>query len=317
MFVLPGVRRSTSIARFFRACNRQTFAANLHLAGTLFVSLHPAGGRKGRSMEHIGKCNVLGVLVDAVDYDDAVSRIVAAAHDRKGYAVTALAVHGVMTGVTDREHRHRLNRFDLVTPDGQPVRWAMNLLGRTKLPDRVYGPTLMARVCGAAAEAGLPIFLYGSSAPTMNTLVARLRERFPGLVIAGSEPSKFRSLSAAEKRELVRRVAASGAQIMFVGLGCPRQEVFAYEYRNAVRMPVIAVGAAFDYLAGLLEEPPAWMQRAGLQWAYRWAQEPRRLFKRYALLNPAYATLLAAQLTRVWNPDPEKTDAPQLELMHG
>src|SRR5262249_53895851 len=113
-------------------------------------------------MNDQGKRNVRGVLVDALDYEAAVQRIVAAAEAGQGFAVTALAVHGVMTGVSDAQHRHRLNRFDLVTPDGQPVRWALNHLHDTNLRDRVYGPRLMAEVCRAAGEQRLPVYLYGS-----------------------------------------------------------------------------------------------------------------------------------------------------------
>lgn len=242
-----------------------------------------------------GKKNVLGVMVDAVDYEAATARIVAAATDGRPYAVSALAVHGVMTGVTDPEHGWRLNRFDLVTPDGQPVRWALNLLHRTGLRDRVYGPNLMLEVCAAAAGAGLPVYLYGSRPEVLELLSANLVARFPGLVVAGSEPSKFRTTTPEEKAETCARIQASGARILFVGLGCPRQEVFTYEYRDALSMPLLAVGAAFDYHAGLVDEPPAWMQRSGLQWAYRLGQDPRRLWKRYVKLNPAYLARLGRQ----------------------
>lgn len=249
-------------------------------------------------MIDLGKKSVLGVLVDAVDYDAAVNRVVGAATERRPYAVSALAVHGVMTGVEDPEHGWRLNHFDLVCPDGQPVRWALNLLHRTGLSDRVYGPNLMLEVCAAAARQGLPIYLYGSRPEVLELLATNLVARFPGLVVAGSEPSKFRTTTAKEKAEIVERIQASGARIVFVGLGCPRQEVFAYEYREALSMPLLAVGAAFDYHAGLMDEPPAWMQRSGLQWFYRLAQDPRRLWKRYLKLNPAYLARLALQFVR-------------------
>lgn len=268
-------------------------------------------------MTDLGKRNLLGVMVDAVDYPAAVARILDAARAGRGYSVTALAVHGVMTGVGDDTHRHRLNAFDLVTPDGQPVRWGLNLLHRTGLDDRVYGPTLTLKVCAAAAEAGLPVYFYGSRPEVLERLRARLGERFPDLRIAGCEPSKFRTTSSEEKAATAERVRASGAKLCFVGLGCPRQEVFAFEYRDALSMPVIAVGAAFDYHAGLVDEPPAWMQDAGLQWAYRLAQQPRRLWRRYLLLNPAYLTLLTLQALRLWTPDPNNTSPPQADVLYG
>lgn len=239
-------------------------------------------------MIDLGKRSVLGVMVDAVDYEAAVARIIAAAEECRPYSVTALAVHGVMTGVDDPEHLYRLNHFDLVTPDGQPVRWAMNWRHKTGLKDRVYGPNLMLRVCEAAASAGLPIFLYGSTEEVLGHLTTNLERRFPGLKIAGSEPSKFRTTTPEEKDEIASRIRDSGAQITFVGLGCPRQEVFAYEYRDDLSMPAIAVGAAFDYHAGLVSEPPELLQRWGLQWLYRLLQDPKRMWRRYLLLNPRF-----------------------------
>jgi N-acetylglucosaminyldiphosphoundecaprenol N-acetyl-beta-D-mannosaminyltransferase len=255
-------------------------------------------------MSGSGKHNVLGVLIDAVDYDTAVERIVAAAHERRGFAVSALAVHGVMTGVQDDTHRARLNSFDLITPDGQPVRWALRLLHGVRLPDRVYGPTLTLRVLAAAEAARLPVFFYGSTPEVLEHLVANVRRDCPGLNIAGFEPSKFRMISAAEKDEIAARIRDSGAKILFVGLGCPRQEIFTYEFRDAVNMPILAVGAAFDYHAGLVSEPPAWIQAAGLQWLYRLIQQPRRLWRRYLLLNPAFLTLLGLQRIGLWHPNP-------------
>lgn len=268
-------------------------------------------------MRPSGKHNLIGVLVDAVDYDRAVASILTAAERRRGYAVTALAVHGVMTGVQDEAHRQRLNQFDLVTPDGQPVRWALNLLHKTDLKDRVYGPTLTLKVCAAAAEAGVPIYLYGSRRDVLDNMQANLVEQFPGLIIAGAEPSKFRQTTPAETQEIAERIKASGAKITFVGLGCPRQEVFAYEYRDLLSMPTIAVGAAFDYHAGFVSEPPDWVQRAGLQWLYRLVQNPRRLWRRYLLLNPAYVTLVFLQWIGLRRPESPTKQQPIPEIHYG
>jgi len=268
-------------------------------------------------MRDLGKRNVLGVLVDATDYDAAVQRIVEAAREGRPYGVTALAVHGVMTGVMDRDQRYRLNHIDLVTADGQPVRWALNLLHRTRLRDRVYGPTLTLKLCEVAAREGLPIYFYGSSNAVLHRLTSSLQARFPGLIIAGAEPSKFRRTTAEEKAETARKIRSSGAKVTLVGLGCPRQEAFVHEYRDALGMPVVAVGAAFDYHAGVLREPPLFLQRVGLHWLYRLAQEPRRLWRRYVLFNPAYIGLLALQALRVWRPDPSDSDPPAHELLWG
>ncbi|MBO0869898.1 MAG: WecB/TagA/CpsF family glycosyltransferase [Micromonosporaceae bacterium] len=250
------------------------------------------------------KGSVLGVCVDATTYDEATAAVLAAARDGRPFALTALAVHGVMTGVQDRAHGARLNSFDLVTPDGQPVRWALNLLHRAGLDDRVYGPTLTLRVLDGAAAEGLPVYLYGSTAETLDRLVPRLTAMFPTLKIAGQEPSKFRPARPGEPAEIAERITGSGARIVLVGLGCPRQEVFAYAMRPLLAMPLLAVGAAFDYHAGQLQHPPAWMQRRGLEWLWRLGMEPARLWRRYLLLNPAYLAGLAAQKTGLWRATP-------------
>ena len=169
-----------------------------------------------------GKGSVLGVLVDAVDYEAATAKVLAAAREGRPLAVTALAVHGVMTGVQDRAHGARLNSFDLVTPDGQPVRWALNSLHKAALADRVYGPDLTRDVLAAAAAEGLPVYLYGSTEPTLERLTAALHREFPDLKIVGSEPSKFRLAADGEAAEIAARIRDSGARVVLVGLGCPR-----------------------------------------------------------------------------------------------
>lgn len=264
-----------------------------------------------------GKTNVLGVGIDAIDYDCAVAKLIDGAKRRVPMSVSALAVHGVMTARADSEHRYRLNMFDLVLPDGQPVRWAMNLLHSVKLPERVYGPTFMLRACEAAAAAGLPIYLYGSREEVIERLQRRLVERIPNLVIAGAEGSKFRRLTESEKADVVSRVQQSGAAITFVGLGCPRQEVWAFEYREALKIPIVAVGAAFEFHAGTLRQAPPLMQRLGLEWFFRLIQEPRRLWRRYLYLNPQYVLLVALQLARLRRFDMKSGRAPQRELSYG
>lgn len=242
-----------------------------------------------------GKRNVLGVMVNAIDYAAVVSRVIEAARERRPLGVTALAVHGVISGYRDPEHGTRLNRLDVVVPDGQPVRWALNFLHGADLPDRVYGPTLMLRLCAEAARLGLPIYLYGSTPEVLERLSRSLYLRFPTIQIAGSEPSKFRRLSEQEAAEVTDRIVTSGARITFVGLGCPRQEVWTYEYRESLSMPILAVGAAFDFHAGTVRQAPRWMQDRGLEWLFRLKTNPRRLWRRYLLLNPWYVGLIIVQ----------------------
>lgn len=248
-------------------------------------------------MLHKGKFNVLGVSVDALDYAYAVDAVLAAARDNRPFKVTALAVHGVMTGALDPVHRWRLNGFDLVTPDGQPVRWALNLLHRAKLAKRVYGPDLTLHVCKAAERDGVPVFFYGSQPDVLEALTHKLSAKFPDLKIAGCAPSQFRQVSSEEKNKIAGEIRESGAGIVFVGLGCPRQEVFVHEFAEAIGKPLLAVGAAFDFHAGLKQQAPRWMQDRGLEWFYRLIQEPRRLWRRYLVLNSYFLFLLFLQTT--------------------
>jgi len=246
-------------------------------------------------MIDLGVHSVCGVSVAAVDYDAAVAKIMHAAQRKRRYAVSALAVHGVMTGFNDTEHRNRLNSLDLVVPDGQPVRWALRLLHGCKLDDRVYGPELTWRVCAASEAAGLPVLFFGSKPETLSALAENLRRAFPDLRIAGLMPSRFRTLTDAENEDVLEQIRATGAGVVFVGLGCPRQEVWAYENASALSCPVLAVGAAFDFHAGLLKQAPPWMQDRGLEWLYRLSREPRRLWRRYAYLNPLFCYAVARQ----------------------
>ncbi len=268
-------------------------------------------------MIDLGKQNLLGVNIDAVDYEGALLRIVTAARNRRRCTTTALAVHGVMTGALDAVHRYRLNQLDLVVPDGMPVRWGLNLVHKTKLPDRVYGPNLMLKVCEAAANESISIYLFGSDSATLDRLQTQLKTKFPKLQIAGVQPSLFRRLSQEESLLMIDRIKQSGAGITFVGIGCPRQEVWAYEFGDQLQMPVLAVGAAFAFHAGTLAQAPAWIQRAGLEWLFRFSKEPSRLWRRYVYLNPAYLTMLTMQYLRLKKYPIDNTEPPKETMLFG
>ncbi|MEG4495742.1 WecB/TagA/CpsF family glycosyltransferase [Microcoleus sp. F10-C6] len=281
------------------------------------MSVTASVGLKRSSMIDKGKKNVLGILVNAVNYEAAVSKIIAAASAREPMSVSALAVHGVMTGVLDRTHRYRINHIDLVLPDGQPVRWALNLLYNTGLPDRVCGPNAMLHICERAAEEGLSIYLYGSQASVLEALSRNLCQRFPKLIIAGTQPSKFRHVSVQEKQEIAQQIRNSGAAITFVGLGCPRQEVWAYEYRDDLSMPLVAVGAAYDFHAGNLAKAPEFLSKIGLEWLFRMIKEPKRLWQRYVFLNPLYIWLFLLQALKIKQFDPTDATPPVEEVLYG
>lgn len=264
-----------------------------------------------------GKRSILGVGVDVVDYHGVLARIAEAVESRRPLGVSALAVHGVMTGALDPEHKFRLNRLDLVVPDGQPVRWALRLLHGEPLPDRVYGPELTTRLCALAAERGWSVFFFGSRQPVLDALAANLQRRYPTLGVAGTEPSTFRELTAEEDAALRHRIRRLDPDLVFVGLGCPRQEAFVYEHVAALGRPTIAVGAAFDFHAGLLPQAPNWMQASGLEWLFRLAVEPRRLWRRYVLLNPLYCIMIAVQALGLAKTAMAREVEPREALRHG
>lgn len=244
------------------------------------------------------KFDVLGVEVSATSYDELARLIVAAARRGESAIATFLPVHGVVTGALDPAYRYRINAFDVAAPDGQPVRWALNKLHHTGLIDRVYGPTMMMKLCARAADEGLPIYLYGSTPEVLAALEARLRREFPAIQIAGSESPPFRPLTVEENRAAVERINASGARIVFIGLGLPRQDVFAHENRHAIKAVQLCVGAAFDFHAGNKKMAPPWMQKRGLEWLFRLTQEPGRLWKRYLVTNTAFVLLMGRRLLR-------------------
>ena len=261
------------------------------------------------------KKNILGVLINPVDPATAAQMIIDAALERHSFPVSALAVHGVMTGAMDHTQLYRLNRFALLVADGQPVRWALNFLHHAGLKQRVYGPNLMLDVLALAEKEGLPVYFYGSTHDVLERLCANVEKRFPRIQIAGAERSTFGRIPPETAGQVADRIRKSGARIIFVGLGCPRQEVWAYEFSERLGVPIVAVGAAFPFIAGALRQAPRWMQDIGLEWLFRLAAEPRRLWRRYLLLGPVYFALVFWQ----WLGFEFQSDGqpPREELLYG
>ena len=264
-----------------------------------------------------GKYNVLGVQLQAVDYESAVEQIVESAKSSDALGVSALAVHGLMTGALDSVHRFRLNSLELVVPDGQPVRWALNRLHGVELRDRVYGPTLMLKTCQRAADEGLPVFLYGTTSELLKRLKSNLMQSYPRLQIVGMQPSRFRCLTESERADVIAKIRGTGAAITFVGLGCPRQETWVYEMKHELSMPLIAVGAAFNFHAGALPQAPEFMQRYGLEWLFRLSNEPKRLWRRYCIYNPLFIGMLITQLMQLYDFNDCPTLEPTQLIRHG
>ncbi len=239
---------------------------------------------------------VLGVRVDRTDYAEAVRAVLDAAEAGRVMRVAAANVHVVMEARDDPELAALLGAFELVVPDGQPVRWTLDATGPSPLPDRVYGPELMRRVVTEAAARHVPIYLYGATPEVLGRLEDALRARFEGLSIAGSHAPGFGDDLWREADRDVEQIRQSGARIIFVALGCPRQERWVGLHGPRIGVPCLAVGAAFELLAGTKRMAPGPLQRAGLEWAYRLATEPRRTWRRYALHNPRFAVRALAQV---------------------
>lgn len=249
-------------------------------------------------MELPSRANILGINISEVDRKLACQVVTQAALNKTPLTVSALATHGIMTGVSDPVHGQRLNSLDMLMPDGQPVRWALNLLHGSKLTDRAYGPDLMRDVCTELSNYRARVFLFGSTEQTLNALAENLVLLYPGLEIAGCLPSQFRQGTREEFIGILRSIEETSPDVCFVGLGCPRQETFVYEASPLIKCPLIAVGAAFDFLSGNDAEPPELVQRLGLQWIHRLFRSPRRLAHRYLVLGPAFLWLVIRQALR-------------------
>jgi N-acetylglucosaminyldiphosphoundecaprenol N-acetyl-beta-D-mannosaminyltransferase len=198
----------------------------------------------------------------------------------------------VVAATRDADYLACLEDFDVLAPDGHPVRWLMNRLYNLNLDDRVCGTDLMDQLCAESAAQHIGIYLYGSTTEVNAMLRARLQLLYPGLIICGSEPSAFRPLTPTEDQLLVERVNASGAGVLFLGLGCPLQEQFAHAHRRQFHAVQVCVGAAFDFLAGNKRRAPRWMQSRGLEWVHRAFREPRRLLWRYLSTNTGFLWLM-------------------------
>lgn len=238
--------------------------------------------------------SVLGAHIDALSWDTALDRLLgwARAHDSR--YVTICNVHVVVSASQDAAYREVINGSDMATPDGAPVAWMLRRQGFAG-QNRISGPDVMWALCERCATEGVPVYCFGSTEATLGLLEQRLRASFPVLKLTMESPP-FRALTAEEDAAAVDRIHASGAGIVFVGLGCPRQERWMAEHRGRVHAVMIGVGAAFDFHAGTVQRAPAWMRNNGLEWLHRLISEPRRLWKRYLVTNTLFVMGAAKQL---------------------
>jgi N-acetylglucosaminyldiphosphoundecaprenol N-acetyl-beta-D-mannosaminyltransferase len=238
---------------------------------------------------------VLDCGVDALDRSAALNLVSQWARRHESRTVLFCNVHGLITARSDAAFAVALNRSDLVVPDGSPVAWMLRRFGVAG-QRRVYGPDFFRDYCRLASARGESIYLYGGSPETLARLQSRLLEAFPGLQIAGALSPPFRPTSAEEDDETVARINASGAGTVWVGLGCPKQEIWMAGQRGRVQGVLLGVGAAFDFHAGTKRQAPAWMREGGLEWLHRLFTEPRRLWRRYLVTNSLFVILASWQL---------------------
>ena len=240
---------------------------------------------------------VLGSAIDALSWEDALTRITLWAARGESRYVCACNAHSLVTADIDPSFRDVINNADMALADGMPIAWSLGKLGFPE-QERISGPDLMWRLCERTAACGLKVFLYGSMPRTLSRLQTNLKAHFPRLQIVGAASPPYRLQSEEEDRAAIELINASGAAIVFIGLGCPKQERWMAQHRGAIRAVMIGVGAAFDYHAGTLKRAPFWMQRRGLEWLYRLLREPKRLWRRYLKTNTVFMLRITEQFIR-------------------
>lgn len=234
------------------------------------------------------RVNILGVGISAINLPGAVEIIEGWIARSEQHYVCVTSVHGVMECQRDEALRRIFNRSGLTTPDGMPLVWLGRRAGFREM-DRVYGPDLMLALCQRSVETGYRHFFYGAAPGVPERLADRLRERTPGLEVAGIRSPPFRPLTNAESAETVAFINRSQPDIVWVGLSTPKQERWMASHIGELEASaVIGVGAAFDFLSGRVRQAPRWIQRSGLEWLFRTMQEPRRLWRRYLINNPLF-----------------------------
>ncbi len=238
---------------------------------------------------------ILGLNIAMSSYGETVSKSIEWAKNRESRALFFANVHVVMEAFDDEDFRDSLNRADMINPDGMPLVWALRALGESSA-SRVYGPDAMLAMLDSAERAGVPVGFYGGSEAALALLLGTVRERNPRLKITFSMSPPFRTLTPEEDAAIVREIAAADARILFVGLGCPKQEAWIMDHVGRIPAVMFGVGAAFDFLAGSKPQAPRWMMRSGLEWLFRFLCEPRRLAGRYLKHNPRFIALFLQQL---------------------
>lgn len=247
-----------------------------------------------------GRVEILGVPISAIDAPTAVDTVGQWIKDRraataKSRYVCACDVFNVTRAQSDARHMRALKGADMVVADGTPLVWVSRLRGERRMR-RVPGPDLLAALCERSAREGWSHYFYGGAEGVAGTLAQRLAERYPGLNVAGTACPPFRPMSGEEVGRDIDRINASDADIVWIGLGCPKQEIWMMENHDRLQgRIVIGVGAAFDFHSGRIGRAPVWMREHGLEWLHRLMSEPRRLWRRYLVFAPTFVALSLAE----------------------
>jgi N-acetylglucosaminyldiphosphoundecaprenol N-acetyl-beta-D-mannosaminyltransferase len=247
-------------------------------------------GQVGEEMK-----SILGVNVQTKNYAEVVAQCLGWAKAGDSRALVFANVHVIMEAFDNVQLRQSLNSADLVNPDGVPLVWALRLLGHPSAT-RVYGPDCTKAILQAAADNGLPVGFFGGSPQLLERLTSVVKKSYPKIQIAVAISPSFRTLTSDENAAFLREITDSGARFLFIGLGCPKQERWMMEHFRQIPVVSCAVGAAFDFIAGTKQQAPRWMMRCGLEWLFRLATEPSRLFVRYVKHNPRFVFQFARQL---------------------
>ncbi len=243
------------------------------------------------------RTNILGVGISAITMDDALTQISGWLESGRREYVSVCTVHTVMECYQQKTMRDAVNNAGMATPDGMPLVWLGKRAGLGSV-SRVYGPDLMLHLCQLSALRGYTQYFYGGADGIPEKLARNLQARFPELKVAGAYSPPFRELTMAEDEEIIDRINKAKPDVVWVGLGTPKQDLWMASHRRKIHAPVlIGVGAAFDFHTGQVRQAPRWMQQAGLEWFFRLLMEPRRLWRRYLLYNPWFLWLVFLQQT--------------------
>ncbi|MBC8033318.1 MAG: WecB/TagA/CpsF family glycosyltransferase [Chitinophagaceae bacterium] len=243
------------------------------------------------------KVDLLSISVSTGSYDEFVHTIVNSAQERRSHYTCVANVHMLVEAYSDYKFASVVSNANVITPDGMPLSWALRMLYGIK-QDRVAGMDLLPDLLKRASLQKIPVFFYGGTQTMLKKTVQYIKNNFPELNIAGLYSPPFRTLSASEEEFIIQKINSSGASLVFVALGCPKQEKWMAAMKDRIHAVTVGIGGALPVLVGIQKRAPKWIQNAGMEWSFRLLQEPKRLFKRYAITNTKFLYLLTREYLR-------------------